>query len=81
MEQEQIKDLVLKIAQALVDRPEKVSVNEIDSGNTVIYELTVSEDDMGKILGKRGRNADAIRTILGAIAGQIRKRLRLEIIE
>ena len=77
----QVKDLIIRIAQTLVDHPEQVTVNEIDSGNTVMYELTVSKDDIGKIIGKQGRTANAIRIILSAIGGQIQKRLVLEIIE
>jgi hypothetical protein len=75
------KDLITRIAKALVDHPEQVSVNEIDSGNTVVYELAVSKGDIGKVIGKRGRTVDAIRTLLGAMAGKTRKRLMLEIIE
>ena len=81
MEQEQVKDLVLKIAQALVDYPEQVSVNEIDSGNMVVVELTVAKSEIGKIIGKQGRTADAIRTILNAMAGKKHKRMMLEIID
>lgn len=81
MEQEQVRELVLKIAQALVDYPEQVSVNEIDSGNMVVLELTVSKGDIGKVIGKKGRTADAIRTLLGAVAGKTHKRMMLEIID
>lgn len=78
---DQVKDLILIIARALVDHPEQVSVNEIDSGNTVIYELLVSRDDIGRVIGKRGRTVNAIRTLLSAMAGKARKRLMLEIID
>jgi predicted RNA-binding protein YlqC (UPF0109 family) len=78
---EQVKDLVLKIAQLLVDHPDEVSVNVIEGESSVMFELTVSKGDFGKIVGKQGRNADAIRTILNAIAGKTRKRLKLEIVE
>ena len=75
------KDLILIIAQALVDYPEQVSVNKIESNNTVIIELTVAKSDIGKVLGKEGRTANAIRSILNAMAGKTRKRLMLEIVE
>ena len=78
---EQVKDLILIIVRALVDHPELVSVNEVDGGNTVIYELAVVKSDMGKVIGKEGRNIDAIRTILSAVAGKTHKRLMLEIVE
>jgi predicted RNA-binding protein YlqC (UPF0109 family) len=75
------KDLILIIAQALVDYPEQVSVNKIESNNTVIIELTVAKSDIGKVLGKKGRTANAIRSILNAMAGKTRKRLMLEIVD
>ena len=75
------KDLITQIAQALVDHPEQVSVNEIESNNTVIIELTVAKSDIGKVIGKEGRTADAIRSILNALSGKTRKRLMLEIVD
>jgi predicted RNA-binding protein YlqC (UPF0109 family) len=75
------KDLILIIAQALVDYPEQVSVNKIESNNTVIIELTVAKSDIGKVLGKEGRTANAIRSILNAMAGKTPKRLMLEIVD
>ena len=75
------KDLILIIAQELVDNPERVSVNKIESNNTVIIELTVAKSDIGKVLGKEGRTANAIRSILNAMAGKTRKRLMLEIVD
>jgi predicted RNA-binding protein YlqC (UPF0109 family) len=75
------KDVILIIAQALVDHPEQVTVNEINSGDTFVYELTVAKGDLGKVIGKQGRTADAIRTLLGAIAGKTRKRLMLELVD
>jgi hypothetical protein len=78
---EQVKDMILTIAHALVDNPEQVSVNEVESNNTIIIELTVSKGDIGKVIGKEGRNIDAIRTILNAIAGKTQKRSRLELME
>jgi hypothetical protein len=78
---EQVNDLIILIAQALVDHPEQVSINEVDDGNTVLYELTVAKNDIGKVIGKRGRNIDATRTILNAIAGKTQKRSSLELME
>jgi hypothetical protein len=76
-----MKDLIADIVKALVDQPEQVTVTEIETGNTVILELSVAKSDMGKVIGKRGRHADAIRTILSAAAGKVRKRYLLEIVE
>jgi uncharacterized protein len=75
------KDLIQIIAQELVDHPEQVSVNEVESNNTIIIELTVFKGDIGKVIGKEGRTIDAIRSILNAMAGKTRKRLKLEIVE
>jgi predicted RNA-binding protein YlqC (UPF0109 family) len=76
-----MKDLLIKIAQALVDNPEKVEVNEIESTQTVVLELKVAKSDMGKVIGKQGRTANAIRTLLNAASGKIGKRYMLEIVE
>ena len=76
-----MKDLIGYIAKALVDQPNKVSVAEIEGNNTNVLELSVAKSDMGKIIGKQGRNAQALRTILGAACGKTRKRYVLEIID
>ncbi len=76
-----MKDLISDIVKALVDQPEQVVVSEIESGHTVVLELSVAKSDMGKVIGKQGRHADAIRTILSAAAGKARKRYLLEIVE
>ena len=76
-----MKDPVAKILQALVDQPEEVSVNEIGGGHTIVLEVRVAKTDMGKIIGKRGRTAQAIRIILSAVSGKSRKRYMLEIVE
>ena len=76
-----MKDLISEIAQALVDRPEQVSVSEVEGGQTLILELKVAKEDIGKIIGKRGRTAQAIRTILSAASGKAKKRIVLEIVE
>lgn len=76
-----MKDLVKYIAQALVDHPEVVEVTEVEGAQTSVLELTVAKDDLGKIIGKQGRTARAIRTILSAASAKIKKRSVLEIIE
>ena len=76
-----MKDLITEIVQALVDQPDQVTVNEIEGEHTNVLELSVDKSDMGKIIGKQGRNAMALRTILSAVAGKTRKRYVLEIIE
>ena len=76
-----MKDLIADIVKALVDQPEQVSVTEIEGGNTVVLEISVAKSDMGKVIGKQGRNAQAIRTILSAAAGKAKKRYVLEIVE
>jgi hypothetical protein len=76
-----MKDLVVKIVQAIVDQPEAVSVNEIESKQTAVLEVSVAKTDIGKVIGKHGRTAQAIRTIIGAAAGKRRKRYLFEIID
>jgi predicted RNA-binding protein YlqC (UPF0109 family) len=76
-----MKDLIGYIAKALVDSPEQVAVTEVEGRHTTVLELRVAKNDMGKIIGKQGRTAQAIRTILSAASGKTRKRYVLEIIE
>ncbi len=76
-----MKDLVIYIAQALVDQPDKVEVKEIAGEKTLIYELRVGQGDLGKVIGKEGRTAKAIRSIITAAAMKIGKRAQLEILE
>jgi predicted RNA-binding protein YlqC (UPF0109 family) len=76
-----MKDLILKIAKALVDNPKQVQVNEIKSTQTVVLELRVAKSDMGKVIGKQGKTAHAIRTVLNAASGKAGKRHMLEIVE
>ena len=76
-----MKDLITEIVQALVDQPEKVSVNEVGGSQTTVLEVRVAKTDLGKVIGKQGRTAQAIRTILSAAAGKIRKNYVLEIVE
>ena len=76
-----MKDLIKHIAQALVDKPDQVEVFEVQGERTSVIELKVAKEDLGKIIGKQGRTARAIRIILGAASTKIRKRSVLEIIE
>ena len=76
-----MKDLIVAIVQAIVDRPEEVSVNEIGGEHTSVLELRVAKSDMGKVIGRQGRMAQAIRAILSAASGKARKRYILEIME
>ncbi|MBC8418263.1 MAG: KH domain-containing protein [Proteobacteria bacterium] len=76
-----MKNLMLYIAKALVDKPEEVTVTEIEGEQTSVIELKVAKEDLGKVIGKQGRTARAMRTILSAASTKIRKRSVLEIIE
>ena len=76
-----MKDLISTIARALVDNPEQVSVGEIEGNQTLVLELKVAKSDIGKVIGKHGKNVRAIRTILGAACGKERKRVVLEVLE
>jgi len=76
-----MKDLIKNIAQALVDNPKQVTVTEIKGNNTSVLELKVAKEDIGKVIGKHGRTAQAMRTILVAASAKERKRTVLEILE
>ncbi len=76
-----MKELLVLIAKALVDEPESVAVTQIDGEQTTVLELRVAPDDLGKVIGKQGRTARAIRTILGASGMKLKKRFVLEILE
>jgi len=76
-----LKDLIAMMAKALVDSPEKVDVTEVDGNSTVVLELRVAKEDLGKIIGKQGRTARSMRTILSAASTKARRRAVLEIIE
>ncbi|MBQ3172382.1 MAG: KH domain-containing protein [Mailhella sp.] len=77
----QQKELVEYIAKSLVDSPEQVEVREAEGEQGAVLELSVSRDDLGKIIGKQGRTARAIRTLLGAVSAKTKKRVVLEILE
>lgn len=76
-----MKELVEYIAKALTDHPEQVSVKEVIGDKTTVVELSVAKEDLGKVIGKQGKTARAIRTILNASSTKLRKRFVLEIIE
>ncbi len=76
-----IKDLITEIVKALVDQSDQVAINEIEGANTNVLELSVAKADLGKVIGKHGRTAQALRTLLSAVSGKNRKRYILEIVE
>jgi uncharacterized protein len=76
-----MKELVEMIAKALVDNPEQVVVTEVEGEQTTVLELRVAPSDLGKVIGKQGRTARCIRTLLGAAGMKLRKRFVLEILE
>jgi predicted RNA-binding protein YlqC (UPF0109 family) len=76
-----VQELVEMIAKALVDNPDKVQVSQLEGEQTSILELKVDPSDLGKVIGKQGRTARAIRVILGAAGMKLKRRFNLEIIE
>ena len=76
-----LKDLIEYVAKSLVDNPEAVSVSEVEGEQTSVLELKVAKADLGKVIGKQGRTARAMRTILGAASTKAKKRSVLEILE
>ncbi|MCG8689388.1 MAG: KH domain-containing protein [Desulfobacterales bacterium] len=76
-----MKELIEYIAKALVDNPEEVQVSEVVGDQTSVLELKVAKEDLGKVIGKQGRSARAMRTILSAASTKMKKRTVLEIIE
>jgi uncharacterized protein len=76
-----MRALVEQIAKALVDEPEQVAVRAVDGEQVTVLELRVSQNDLGKVIGKQGRTARSIRTILGAAGMKLKKRYTLEILE
>lgn len=82
MEHGAMKELIRFIATQLVDQPDAVNVNEVEhEDDTIVIELSVAKEDLGKVIGKQGRTARAMRALLTAVAGKVNKRSRLEIIE
>ena len=76
-----MKELVSEIAKALVDSPDEVSVKEIEGEQVTVLELRVAPSDLGKVIGKQGRTARSIRTLLGAAGMKLNRRFTLEILE
>ena len=76
-----VKNLVITMVKALVDKPEEVSLREVEGEKTTVLELRVAKEDLGKVIGKQGKTAKAMRTILNAMATKLKKRAVLEIIE
>jgi len=76
-----LKDLVEFLSKSLVDQPEKVSVSEVNKNSVTVYELRVAKEDIGKVIGKKGRTAQSLRTLLAAAGTKLGKRTSLEIIE
>jgi predicted RNA-binding protein YlqC (UPF0109 family) len=76
-----VKDLILMIAKSLVDKPDEVDLQEVVGEKTTVLELRVAKEDLGKVIGKQGKTARAMRTILNATATKLNKRAVLEIIE
>jgi hypothetical protein len=81
VEVEAMKELIRYMAQALVDQPDLVQVSEVVGEQTSVIELRVAKEDLGKVIGKQGRTAKAMRTILSAASTKLHKRTVLEIIE
>jgi predicted RNA-binding protein YlqC (UPF0109 family) len=81
MSEGQMKELIEYIANALVDHPDQVRVEEITGARSIIYELTVAPSDMGRVIGKRGRVANAMRSLLRVASARSGKRAILEIVE
>jgi hypothetical protein len=76
-----MKELIKHIVQALVDHPEQIAISEVEGKQSTLLEIKVAKEDIGKIIGKQGRTAQAIRTILNAASGKEKKRTIMEIIE
>jgi predicted RNA-binding protein YlqC (UPF0109 family) len=76
-----VKDLVTEIAKALVDLPDEVVVREVEGEQVTVLELRVAPSDLGKVIGKQGRTARSIRTLLGAAGMKLNRRFTLEILE
>ena len=76
-----MEELIQYIAAALVDHPDQIRIKETEQDDTIVIELTVAKEDLGKVIGKQGRTARAMRSLLSAAAGKINKRSRLEIME
>tara|TARA_Y100001970_G_C13773588_1_gene621730 strand:- start:252 stop:494 length:243 start_codon:yes stop_codon:yes gene_type:complete len=78
---DKVGELIKLIASSLVDKPDEVEIQEVSGDSTTVYELRVAQEDLGKIIGKQGKTAKAIRVLLGAAAAKEKRRAVLEIIE
>jgi uncharacterized protein len=76
-----VRALVEQVAKALVDEPGQVSVNQVEEGGETVLELTVAPNDLGRVIGRQGRTARALRTLLGAAGLRLHKHFELEILE
>jgi len=76
-----MKDFIVFIARALVDSPDDVVVSEVEGEKTTVYELRVASEDLGKVIGRKGQTAKAIRTLIAAVSAKKGKRALLEILE
>jgi predicted RNA-binding protein YlqC (UPF0109 family) len=76
-----MKELIEAIAKALVDNPDQVQVRAIEGEQIIVFELRVHPSDLGKVIGRQGRNVESIRCILGAAGMKLRKRIKLEILD
>ena len=76
-----VKEFIENIARALVDHPDNVEVSEVEGEKTTVYELRVAQEDLGKVIGRKGQTAKAIRTLIAAISAKKGKRALLEILE
>jgi len=79
--EDSVTDLMIYLAKQLVDEPDAVGVEAIEGDRTIVYELTVAPDDLGKVIGRDGRTARALRALLTAASSKVRKRSLLEILE
>lgn len=76
-----LRELVLYLARALVEHPDEVAVDEIDEPDGTVFELKVAESDLGRVIGRQGRTAKALRTVLSAASAKMKRRAILEILE
>ncbi|MBK7142111.1 MAG: KH domain-containing protein [bacterium] len=76
-----MRDFLEYVVRALVDRPDAVTINEVEGSRTTVYELRVGQGDLGKVIGKNGQTARSLRTLLGAVSARQGKRAVLEILE
>lgn len=79
--EDRMKELIEQIIKAMVDNPTAVEVREVQGEGTIVLELRVAKEDAGKVIGRKGRNAEAIRTILNAAGAKLKKKVELQILE